>query len=105
MTITSSTVAPLPLTTKGDIVVHNGTRPVRFPVGTNGQVMVADSTSSTGIKWDTAGSGSSTDHHSSWEEITSVETVTVSERKQMVVFGMFILEGVINVDGTLIVKD
>ena len=41
-----------PLTTKGDIIGYS-TLPVRIGVGTNGQSLVADSTSSTGLTWKT----------------------------------------------------
>lgn len=40
-----------PTTTKGDLIVHNGTNNVRIGVGSNGQVLIADSTQATGIKW------------------------------------------------------
>ena len=40
-----------PLTTKGDILVSNGTTSVRFPVGTNGQVLTAESGQPDGIQW------------------------------------------------------
>jgi len=40
-----------PNTTKGDVIVHNGTNNVRQAVGTNGQVLVADSTQTTGVRW------------------------------------------------------
>jgi len=40
-----------PLTTKGDLVVHNGTNDVRLAVGSNGQLLTADSAQSTGVKW------------------------------------------------------
>lgn len=44
-----------PLTTKGDIYVYS-TANTRLPVGTDGQVLVADSTETTGLKWiDSAG--------------------------------------------------
>ena len=41
------------LTTKGDTFGHNGAAAVRVPVGTNGQVLTADSTATPGLKWAT----------------------------------------------------
>jgi hypothetical protein len=46
-----------PLTTKGDLVVHNGTTEVREPVGANTFVLTADSTTASGIKWAAGGAG------------------------------------------------
>lgn len=40
-----------PTTTKGDLIVNNGTNNVRQAVGTNGQVLTSDSTQTTGVKW------------------------------------------------------
>lgn len=58
-----------PLTTKGDLFTFS-TVAARLGVGTNGQVLVADSTQTTGIKWgtvtgtgDVVGPGSATDNH------------------------------------------
>lgn len=48
-----------PLTTKGDIYVFSTTN-ARLPVGTDGQVLVADSAEATGLKWQNGGSGSVT---------------------------------------------
>lgn len=50
-----------PSNTKGDIVVHNGTTQVRIPVGQDGYSLVADSTSTEGVKWSqiVSGTGSS----------------------------------------------
>lgn len=45
-----------PLTTKGDLVVHNGTTEVRLPSGTNGQVLTVNSSSSSGVEWANGGS-------------------------------------------------
>lgn len=42
-----------PTTTKGDIVVH-GAATTRQPVGTDGQVLTADSTQATGLRWTAA---------------------------------------------------
>ena len=46
-----------PLTTKGDVYVFGSTN-TRLPVGTDGQVMTADSTQATGLKWATPSSSS-----------------------------------------------
>lgn len=48
-----------PLTTKGDIYVYS-TADARLPVGTNGQVLSADSTQTTGLAWVAAGTGNVT---------------------------------------------
>jgi hypothetical protein len=42
-----------PLTTKGDLVAHDGTDSVRVPVGSNGQEIVADSSDAEGLVWRT----------------------------------------------------
>lgn len=45
------------LTTKGDLIAATGaSTPARLGVGTNGQLLVADSTTATGLAWATAGS-------------------------------------------------
>lgn len=40
-----------PLTSKGDLIVDNGTNNIRLPVGTNGDVLTADSSVAAGVKW------------------------------------------------------
>lgn len=40
-----------PLTTKGDVIVHNGTNSIRVAVGSNGQLLVADSGTTPGVAW------------------------------------------------------
>ena len=45
------------VTTKGDLIAATGNAtPARLGVGTNGQVLTADSTAATGVKWATASS-------------------------------------------------
>jgi len=46
-----------PTTTKGDLIAHDGTDNVRLVKGTDGQVLVADSTATAGVKWDDMGVG------------------------------------------------
>jgi hypothetical protein len=40
-----------PTTTKGDIIANSGTTNIRVPVGTDGQILIADSTQTSGVKW------------------------------------------------------
>jgi hypothetical protein len=54
---------------KGDLIAATAAdTPARLAVGTNGQVLTADSTASTGIKWATAASGA----------LTKIQTSTLS---------------------------
>jgi len=48
-----------PTTTKGDLIVSNGTANVRQAVGTDTYVLTADSTTATGVKWAAGGGGGS----------------------------------------------
>lgn len=58
-TQTAAMDALSPTTTKGDLLVDNGTNVVRVGVGTDGQVLKADSGSSAGVAWanETGGGG------------------------------------------------
>lgn len=42
-----------PTTTKGDLIVHNGSDNIREAVGANDQTVIADSVQASGIKWGT----------------------------------------------------
>jgi hypothetical protein len=54
-TATAGFNALAPTTTKGDLIVRNGTGNVRLAVGTDTYALVADSTTATGVKWASVG--------------------------------------------------
>jgi len=56
ITAFNSNTSVQPLTTKGDIYTRS-TVPARLPVGTNGQILSADSSEVTGLKWIDAPAG------------------------------------------------
>lgn len=61
-----------PLTTKGDIIVHNGTDSVRIAVGSNNQVLTADSAQTEGVKWATPSAS-----FLPWTEVTGTSQALV----------------------------
>jgi hypothetical protein len=70
MDFTWTAVDPLViLDAKGDLITATAAdTPARLAVGTNGQILTADSTASTGLKWTTPAAGS----------LTKIKTVTFS---------------------------
>ena len=58
-TVTVTNSMATEITAKGDLIVGTGNATFdNLPVGTNAQILVADSTASTGLKWATPASGS-----------------------------------------------
>lgn len=79
MSVNSFNASNPPLTTKGDLYGFS-TVPARVAVGTNGQVLTADSTATNGVAWATASAGAS-----GWAllntggtALTGAATITVS---------------------------
>lgn len=50
-TATAGFDALAPTTTKGDLIVHDGTNNIRIVVGSDGQVLTADSAQASGLNW------------------------------------------------------
>lgn len=72
-----------PNTTKGDIAVHNGTNNVRVGIGSDGQILTADSSQTSGLKWAPGGSGGGNGvnnvlQNSSFEDTTVTDNWTVT---------------------------
>lgn len=63
-----------PLSTKGDLIVSDGTNNVRLPAGTDGHALVADSAVAAGVKWAVAPTASQA------TEITSLATTGIVQR-------------------------
>lgn len=85
---------------KGDIIAATGAdTPARLGVGTNGQVLTADSAEATGLKWATAAAGGLT-VITSFTANNTVGTYTVSSipgtYKQIVIVGQGIKSSVTN---------
>jgi hypothetical protein len=70
-TQTAAFDALAPTTTKGDLIVDNGTNNIRLAVGTDAFVLTADSTAAAGVKWATPAS-SNTTALGLWENNTTI---------------------------------
>jgi hypothetical protein len=60
-----------PTTTKGDILVDDGTNVIRFPIGTASQILSTDLTETSGLKWIAAPSGGGSFTASSTDTLTN----------------------------------
>ena len=74
-TQTAAFDALAPTTTKGDLIVDNGTNNVRLAVGIDTYVLTADSTVAAGVKWAApAGGGSNITAQGLWENNTTISS-------------------------------
>jgi hypothetical protein len=74
-TQTAAFDALAPTTTKGDLIVDNGTNNVRLAVGVDTYVLTADSTAAEGVKWAAAaGGGSNITAQGMWENNTTISS-------------------------------
>ena len=74
-TLTSSGASPL--TTKGDLYTYNSTN-ARLPVGLDTQVLLADSTASTGLKWGTNTAATPTGYYLAISDSTTQDNPTAN---------------------------
>ena len=62
------TITPSPLTNKGDIYTRNGSADTRLPVGLDTQMLVADSSTATGLKWTAQPAATPTGYYGAWQD-------------------------------------
>lgn len=89
-----------PLTTKGDLLTHTGNTNARQPVGLDGQVLVANSSSATGLSW--APNYSNIADAQTPYYIPNNQMFTVYDYKQVLWFRPITVDGLLVVDGDLI---
>lgn len=101
MSISSSGLtSATPLTSKGDILSHNGTSTVRIPVGSNGQVLVARSTATIGSSWETAATQASGEYLLIGSSSITANTATVSFSSITSSYKVLILTGIARSSGS-----
>ena len=77
-TITNSAPFATPLTTKGDIYVRNATVDTRLPIGLDTQILVADSSTATGIKWTSQPAATPTGYYGAFYDLTTQTAAAIN---------------------------
>jgi len=67
-----------PLTTKGDIYVRNGSADTRLPVGLDTQMLLADSSTATGLKWTAQPAATPTGYYLAISDSTTQDNPTAN---------------------------
>lgn len=101
MSISSSGfTSTTPLTSKGDILSHDGTSTVRIPVGSNGQVLIARSTATIGSAWETAATQPTGEYLLIGSSYITANTATVSFSSITSSYKVLILTGIARSSGS-----
>ena len=90
-----------PLTTKGDIYVRNASADTRLPVGLDTQMLIADSSTTTGLKWTAQPAATPTGYYGAWQD-NNTQTAAASNVGYAMIFRTVDLSNGVTVvtDGT-----
>jgi hypothetical protein len=77
-TLSNSATYTSPLINKGDVFVRNASGDTRLPVGADTQVLVADSTTTTGLKWTTQSAATPTGYYLAISDSTTQDNPTAN---------------------------
>lgn len=99
-TLSNSLPFTTPLTTKGDIYVRNSTVDTRLPVGLDTQVLLADSSTATGLKWGTNTAATPTGYYGAFSDVTDQFAAVINTGYPMLLGVTDLSNGVTVVSGS-----
>ena len=98
--LSNSSPFTTPLTTKGDIYVRNTTVDTRLPVGLDTQVLLADSTATTGLKWGTNTAATPLGYYGAFQDLTNQTAAVINTGYPMLLGVTDLTNGVTVVSGS-----